>query len=36
VGLPGYGHLDFPWGLDAGVRLYPDILNAIKKYAQTK
>lgn len=31
--LPEYGHLDFVWGLDAGTRLYPDVVQLIKKHA---
>jgi pimeloyl-ACP methyl ester carboxylesterase len=30
MGLPGYGHLDFVWGLDAATALYPNIISTIR------
>jgi lysosomal acid lipase/cholesteryl ester hydrolase len=33
-GMPGYGHLDFVWGLDAGTVLYPNVISTIRKYAR--
>lgn len=34
VGLqPTYAHLDFTWGDDANVYIYPDVLNMLNKYA---
>ena len=32
VGFPGYGHMDFVWGLDAAQKVYPLILKNIQKF----
>jgi len=30
---PGYVHLDFVWGVDACIKIYPQIVQLIQKYA---
>eukprot|EP00420_Gonyaulax_spinifera_P004112 CAMPEP_0197924096 /NCGR_PEP_ID=MMETSP1439-20131203/95080_1 /TAXON_ID=66791 /ORGANISM="Gonyaulax spinifera, Strain CCMP409" /LENGTH=396 /DNA_ID=CAMNT_0043546497 /DNA_START=31 /DNA_END=1221 /DNA_ORIENTATION=- len=34
VEIPGYSHLDFIWGEDANVLLYPQVLQVISDYAE--
>jgi len=31
-----YSHLDFVWGIDAGQRIYPNVLTLLKKFAPPK
>jgi len=30
---PDYEHLDFTWGMDAAVRIYPEVLELLQHYA---
>eukprot|EP01006_Ploeotia_vitrea_P029936 TRINITY_DN62390_c2_g1_i1.p2 TRINITY_DN62390_c2_g1~~TRINITY_DN62390_c2_g1_i1.p2 ORF type:complete len:383 (+),score=54.20 TRINITY_DN62390_c2_g1_i1:31-1179(+) len=32
---PPYGHLDFVWGLDAHIKIYPQVLTLLQKYNPT-
>ncbi|XP_033107834.1 gastric triacylglycerol lipase-like [Anneissia japonica] len=31
--IKDYDHMDFIWGMDAAVRLYPDVIKVLKKYS---